>query len=185
MLTLQDLLAAKVESRLDQFIIQAMDQHLAKAAGFGEKKAYYDGKDPFLAGVVRKLKNADGTDLKLEPHINITSNFFRKIVGRIAGRLWSNPVQAEGLERLGEDFQYKGLLAAHNAAIYGVCHVFYDNGAVQIFEPTNYLPLPDELDGREQAGIRFWRIHDDKPWNVQLFEMENYIPPLSKNPDKL
>lgn len=186
MRTYEDMVIAKEAGKLEEFIISVMDRHLATQVGeYNDLKSYYMGDDPKLRSMLRRLKylNIDGVSVDLEPQLKITNNFGKKIINTIAGRLWSSPVRVRvGTENvhvdevLGRDFVKTAKRIQKLAGVYGVCYGFYDNGNVVVFEPTGYVPLVCEDDGQEKAGIRFWRASNekDKPWNVQLFEMDGY-----------
>ena len=155
-----------------------MDNHLTKVQKYNELKSYYDGDDPQLSRLINKLKNL-GLDIPIDikPVLEITSGLAKKAVDTYAARLWSNPIQVRNVDLatvLGSAFLQTGKRAQTWAGICGVAHWFYDNGNVQLFRPLEYFPLPDELTGEDRAGIRFWRVSDDKPWNVQLFERSGY-----------
>jgi len=203
MKTYENLVNARASGKLEKFVISVMNEHKIRAVEYEELKSYYLGDDPKLRNMLKRLKhlNIEGISVDLEPQLKITNNFGKKIVSAIAGRLWTSPVRvwrtdknrqnSEMLESnpmekqegrtlvkidkvLGRGFLKTAKKIQKLAGVYGVCHAFFDNGNVLIFEPNGYVPLVCEDDGLEKAGIRFWRTSKEKPWNVQLFEADGF-----------
>lgn len=65
------------------------------------------------------------------------------------------------------DLCYKGL-------IHGVSFGFWDVDRMYVFPVTQFVPLWDETTGKLRAGIRYWRIHPEKPLIVVLYEEDGY-----------
>ena len=60
------------------------------------------------------------------------------------------------------------------AAIEKIAFGFYNNGNLECFKVTEFVPLWDEEDGSLKAGIRFWQIDSSKPLRATLFELDGY-----------
>jgi len=170
----------------EEFLVKAMDKHIAESISMLEDEQYYYGNNPFLASFKNSLTLKGEGDktvpLDLTPTIKVPSGFFGIIVGHIVGRLWDNPVQIRDsagkdidVEILfGEDFTSDMHQIATFSAIHGVCYAFYNKGKIESFKATEYVPFCDERTGAHMAGLRFWRIADKKPWIVQLFTTQGF-----------
>jgi len=196
MVTFQDYEIA-LSTGLETFIIETMDKHIASLREMNRNEKYFLGENPFLDSFAKNSISVglgtESTTINLSPDIKIYSGFFGIIVGHIVGRLWDNPVQI-GLpkneeevddeeeankpinaeEIFGQNYSHVAHQMATYSAIHGVSYGFYNNGDVEMFKATEYLPFPDERTGEHRAGLRFWRVAKDKPWVVQLYTMAGY-----------
>ena len=73
-------------------------------------------------------------------------------------------------EKLGQGFDFDLIRAGVKALEHGVTFLFWNYDRMHVFPLTEFAPLWDEQDGRLRAGIRFWRIDDDHPMTVELYE---------------
>ena len=87
----------------------------------------------------------------------------------------------ETKEKLGKNFD-KRVKEALTAALNGsVSFGFYNNGTVNVFALTEFVPMYDEENGALRAGIRFWQIADNKPLRVTLYEEDGYTEYTKKD----
>lgn len=145
-------------------------------------------------------KDAEQYDRRL----NTTINKYVKIIYDLAGNAYADPFRAshklasgffqrfvnqetqyllgEGViftdpatkERLGEDFDQSVMDAGHDALVGGVSFGFWNHDRLDVFRVTEFVPLYDEESGALAAGIRFWRVSDEKPRRYVLYELDGY-----------
>lgn len=78
-------------------------------------------------------------------------------------------------EALGEDFDTYLFDAEYLALIHGVSYLMVTGDTYALFPMTEFVPLPDEEDGRLRAGIRFWSLDWNKrPVYAVLYEEDGY-----------
>lgn len=75
---------------------------------------------------------------------------------------------------LGAHFDHDLQMAAYNALIHGVSFCFWNLDRLYCFPLTEFVPFWDEYDGTLKAGARFWRLSDDHPMTVVLYELDGY-----------
>ena len=56
----------------------------------------------------------------------------------------------------------------------GVSYGFYNDGRIDTFKMTEFVPLWGEEDGALHAGIRWWQIDSTKPLRATLYEEDGY-----------
>jgi len=83
-------------------------------------------------------------------------------------------------ELLGRKFDKDILTAGYNALIHGITFGFWNLNRLHVFPVTEFVPLWDEEDGSLKAGIRFWRIDQNKPLIAVLYEEDGYTKYKSK-----
>lgn len=106
------------------------------------------------------------------------SNFYKRFITQEIEYLLANGVsftKEETKKKLGDmkfDRVIKKLAksALNGAESFG----FWDNGKIVPFTIQEYIPLLDEEDGSMKAGIRFWRLADNKPMRATLYEMDGF-----------
>lgn len=84
-------------------------------------------------------------------------------------------------EKLGSRFDTDLKKAGYNALIHGVSFGFWNVDRLHVFPLTEFVPLWDEETGALRAGIRFWRIDENKPMIVVLYEEDGYTKFKSKS----
>lgn len=77
-------------------------------------------------------------------------------------------------EALGKKFDTDLKKAAYAALIHGISFGFYDVDRLNVYKITEFVPLWDEYTGALRAGIRFWKIDDNKPLVATLFEEDGF-----------
>lgn len=136
--------------------------------------------------------------------LNVTINRYVKVIYDLAGNAYSDPFQAshklasgffsrfvnqetqyllgDGVtftdedtkSKLGDDFDQAVMTAGHAALVGGVSFGFWNHDRLDVFKVTEFVPLYDEESGALAAGIRFWRVSDDKPRRYVLYELDGY-----------
>ena len=77
-------------------------------------------------------------------------------------------------ERLGPGFDAALYEWAYKALIHGVAFGFWNLDRLHVFPLTEFVPVWDEETGGLRAGVRFWRVSVDRPWNAVLYTEEGY-----------
>jgi len=188
--TFQDLEIAIRENTVEKFVLDVIGSHSTSTLKDAEK--YYRGENPFLSTFNKSLTLKDGknsVEIDTKPAVSVMSGIFKGIVTHKVGRLLDNPVSVSiggvaGGEKesptqnvsdhLGDGFDTQVKQLATFASIHGVCYAFYNNGSIEVFKATEYVPLVDERTGAHKAGVRYWRVNVNKPYIVQLFTMDGY-----------
>ncbi len=186
--TFQDLEAAKLEGRLEEFVGGAV-------SGYRNSDPYktalladeYDRQENrTITRFVRIVRNVDGSPVPDEYGSNerLASNFFHRLIVQRAMYSLGNGVsfvqpdepQAEDKVKplLGEDFDEVLTDAAIDALKHSVSYLFWNRDRVHEFPMTEFLALPDENDATLRAGIRFWRLDDMSPMTCVLYEADGY-----------
>lgn len=108
----------------------------------------------------------------------LASNFFHRLNTQRNTYLLGNGVsfaENEGIkERLGENFDTQLKQLGYYALIHGVSFGFWNVSGMHVFKLTEFAPLWDEETGELMAGVRFWRIDDNKPTFAVLYEVDGY-----------
>ena len=82
----------------------------------------------------------------------------------------------------GNRFDRNLVFAAMFARMHGVSFGYYREGrAFEYFKLTEFVPLYDEETGALMAGIRFWRLADDKPQRITLYEIDGFTEYIKRN----
>lgn len=183
MRTYQDWLeyANKTEQERMSFIRSAINDHKGskqyKRAKIGED--YYRGQNTTIREFEKIIYNAKAQAIPDYTGANhkIASRFFFRDVTQANAVLLGNGIRwKEGIggEVLGKDFDRKIMDAGRTAQVEGTAFGFFNNGRVDIFDLTEFVPFYDEEDGALKAGIRFWQLADNKPLRATMFELDGY-----------
>lgn len=90
------------------------------------------------------------------------------------GVSWQNETTEDqlGTKKKPFDGQLKkaGVLALTMGCSYG----FFNLDHLDVFSMLEFLPFVDEEDGSIKAGVRFWRIANNKPLRATLYEIDGY-----------
>ena len=200
MLTFQDFEAA---ANKIQFISTAITDHLNSDEYKIAKSAdeYDHQRNELILNYVRLIFTMTGQPVEdfTASNNKLTSNFFHRLNTQRNTYLLGNGVSfadhkeevrdpktgVKSLidttkEKLGVKFDTDLKKAGYNALIHGVTFGFWNLDRLYVFPLTEFVPLWDEDDGSLRAGIRFWRIDDNKPMIVVLYEEDGYTKYKSK-----
>lgn len=86
-------------------------------------------------------------------------------------------------DRLGSKFDTDLSKLCYKGLIHGVSFGFWDVDRMYVFPITQFVPLWDETTGKLRAGIRYWRLHPEKPLIVVLYEEDGYTKYQSDTAD--
>lgn len=77
-------------------------------------------------------------------------------------------------EKLGGDFDENCVETLIDALNDGVAFAFVNKDHIQPFSVTEFAPLMDEETSAIRAGVRYWRLDDQKPLRATLYEEDGY-----------
>lgn len=182
MLTYQDFLRETTtdENKIN-FIQKAINQHTnsddyKKAV---EAYEYYRQRNTAIMQYQKILYTVTGKPIEdvFSANHKTTSNFFYKIITQMIQYSLGNGLIFENenvKEKFTGDIDLKIKKIFRYAAIEKIAFGFYNNGNLECFKVTEFVPLWDEEDGSLKAGIRFWQIDSSKPLRATLFELGGY-----------
>lgn len=182
MLTYQDFLReATTDENKINFIQKAINQHInsddyKKAV---EAYEYYRQRNTAIMQYQKILYTVTGKPIEdvFSANHKTTSNFFYKIITQMIQYSLGNGLIFENenvKEKFAGDIDLKIKKIFRYAAIEKIAFGFYNNGNLECFKVTEFVPLWDEEDGSLKAGIRFWQIDSSKPLRATLFELDGY-----------
>lgn len=182
MLTYQDFLReATTDENKINFIQKAINQHTnsddyKKAV---EAYEYYRQRNTAIMQYQKILYTVTGKPIEdvFSANHKTTSNFFYKIITQMIQYSLGNGLIFENenvKEKFTGDIDLKIKKIFRYAAIEKIAFGFYNNGNLECFKATEFVPLWDEEDGSLKAGIRFWQIDSSKPLRATLFELDGY-----------
>lgn len=182
MLTYQDFLReATTDENKINFVQKAINQHTnsddyKKAV---EAYEYYRQRNTAIMQYQKILYTVTGKPIEdvFSANHKTTSNFFYKIITQMIQYSLGNGLIFENenvKEKFTGDIDLKIKKIFRYAAIEGIAFGFYNNGNLECFKVTEFVPLWDEEDGSLKAGIRFWQIDSSKPLRATLFELDGY-----------
>lgn len=173
------------EERID-FIKNAISNHESSKAFITGKTAgeYYRNRDVELENQKNYVYDADGNAIEdtVSPNHKLTANFFYLFTTQLVAYLLGNGVSFDNPDikkKLGgSQFDYKLQRLLAYAACDGESYGYVDDtGITQMCfacklegrEPY-CIPLYDEDDGELKAAIRYWRLTDESPLRITLYE---------------
>lgn len=188
MITYQDSL--KVEDTVKarcEFIGNVINQHKASAlyknAVIGD--SYDRQQNTTIISYQKLLYTMSGKAVpdNYSANYKLCSNFFNRFVLQQVQYLLGNGVSwldENTANVLGEDFDEKLQLAAHDALVGAVAFGFWNYDHLEAFNVREFAPLYDEEDGALKAGVRFWQIDDSKPLRATYYELDGYTDYIRK-----
>lgn len=90
------------------------------------------------------------------------------------GVTFAKPDTKKKLGTVKRRFDTQIFIAASEAYIGGTSYSFFNNDHIEVFDFESYAEILDETDGNMSMGIHYWRLADDTPQIVYLFEMDGY-----------
>ena len=186
-MTYQDYEAAIAQGELTAFLSEAIQQHMQseeyKIAVAADE--YDRQRDVTVNNYSRFIAEHSGSGLVNVTAANnrISSNFFHRLNTQRATYSLGNGVDfdKEGIkEKLGPHFDREFYRLAYKALKHRECFGFWNLDRLYVFPLTEFVPLSDETTGALRAGIRFWRIANDKPVNAVLYDETGYTKYASR-----
>lgn len=202
-ITYQDLIAVG-DSELNrmEFITEAIAKHedssLYRMAMIADD--YYNHRNPTIMNAQKMIYNMMG---RAVPDIyaannKIPSNFYHYFVTQEVQYLLGNGVSFSGNfdkdKKLGKGFDAAIQKATTKAINASVAFGFWNVDHLEVFgvskggtngtEPV-FIPLYDEENGALRAGIRYWRIDENKPLRATIYEENGYTDYIQRNGDPM
>lgn len=169
------------DAKKAQFILRAIDEHERsddyKAAVAAQ--LYYDGENPTIGNYEKIIYDMAGQahqDMWSANH-KIASQFFTFAVNQEVAYLLGNGIRfgkEETKKRLGKTFDVRVLTAELYARVAGQSFGFWNKDHLDIFKFTEFVPIKGEETGEIMLGIRYWKLAENKPLRVTLFEIDGY-----------
>lgn len=172
----------------DKTLIEAVSEVIASHRGSDDYKtastaeAYYQNRNETIATYEKTLFTITGKKVKdlWSPSYKMSSGFFKRFVRQEVQHLlangvsWSDTKIAEKLGTRKKPFDNQLKKLTKKAIIGGVAFGFWNLDHLEVFDLTEFAPLYDEQTGELMAGVRFYRISDDKPLYATLYEADGY-----------
>lgn len=184
--TYQDLIAPHDEG-LSRFITSSIDRHESSAMVRTARVAdMYDRQlNKTINEYVRTLFTIAGSEVEdyTASNSKIASNFFNALNTQRVQYSLGNGISFmqpdedgtdDTKEAVGKYFDHDIAEAAYYALIHGVCFPFWNLDRLHPFKLTEFVPFFDEHTGELRAGIRYWRLDEERPLNVVLYREEGY-----------
>lgn len=126
---------------------------------------------------------------KYSPTHRSASRFFKVFVTQLVQYLLGNGVtwkNADVTKTLGIDFDSRLQELAKSALRGGMSFGFYNLDHVEVFSvydrfKGNFAPINDEENGSLSAGVRYWKIDENKPLRATLYELDGYTEMMWMN----
>lgn len=195
MYTYQDFIKDTEQSGEAYAVKTAIQRHITtdiyKTAKIADE--YDQQRNPTINNYVKTIFNSMGVAVEDITAANnrISSNFFHRLnTQRCAYSLGNGLSFSEHIEQatkngmvskvdttkelLGKKFDTDVKRAGYKSLIHGVAFGFWNVKRLHVFPVTEFAPLWDEDTGALRAGVRFWRLDDDKPMIAVLYTEDGY-----------
>lgn len=182
--TFQDFVVAKDRAA---FIWSAIERH--KQSDFYKTALtadlYDKQKNVTINNYVNTIFTLSGAKVEnyTASNAKIASNFFHRLNTQRCQYSLGNGVSFIDVSETGKDttkealgihFDHDIQDAAYKSLIHGVTFCFWNLDRLYCFPVTEFVPLWDEYDGTLKAGARFWRLSENHPMQVVLYEVDGY-----------
>lgn len=194
MYTYQDF---KKETSITEGLVNAINQHLRSDVYLTAKSAdeYDHQRNELILNYVKMIFTLTGTPVEdfTASNNKLCSNFFHRLNTQRCTYLLGNGVSfsdhnetitnENGTETTvdttkkalgGSKFDTRLKKLGYYALIHGLTFGYWTVDKLHIFPVTQFVPLWDEETGALAAGIRFWRIDNNKPMIAVLYEEDGY-----------
>ena len=172
----------------EEIILDAIEEYQESETYRRAKLAqrYYERKNEAILSRLNYLQRRGQIDSKIVFH-KICSGFFPKFCKQLSQYLLGNGVTLEDeyKTRLGPRFDKDIQTMGINTLVDGVNWGFWNLDRLIHFRATEFFALFDERTGIPMVGIRFWQLDEDKPLNVELYEIEGISQYISNDNDEL
>ena len=197
MYTYQDFIKDSEQTGEAYAVKTAIERHVTSELYKTAKIAdmYDQQRNPTINDYVKTIFNGMGVQVEDITAANnrISSNFFRRLNTQRCTYSLGNGVSfsehlVDGKDEngnnitidttkriLGPKFDTDTKKAGYKALIHGISFGFWNVKQLHVFPVTEFAPLWDEDTGALRAGIRFWRVSDDKPMTAVLYREDGFI----------
>ena len=184
MLTYQDFIyetEGKSVEALSSFITKAINEHQSdQMVKIARSADNYDTQmNETITKMIKYLYLSNGSkveDTTVSNH-KIASGFFHRLNVQRNTYLLGNGVDFDDKnikKKLGNQFDQIFKSAGYNALIHGLTFIYWNHDRIYNFDIKEFKPFWDEDTGALRAGIRFWRLDDNKPMKAVLYEEDGY-----------
>ena len=184
MLTYQDFIyetEGKSVEALSSFITKAINEHQSdQMVKIARSADNYDNQmNETITKMIKYLYLSNGSkveDTTVSNH-KIASGFFHRLNVQRNTYLLGNGVDFDDKnikKKLGNQFDQIFKSAGYNALIHGLTFIYWNHDRIYNFDIKEFKPFWDEDTGALRAGIRFWRLDDNKPMKAVLYEEDGY-----------
>ena len=191
--TYQDLLAVGEDERKRiEFVQDVIKDHRGSKLYSDALTAneYYAGRNVTITNYCKMIRDAFGRAVPdiWSPNHKIACHYYGYLVNQLSLFLLGNGVsfnKNSTKEKLGKNFDKicVDLLTAalNNSVAYG----FVNNGTVTPFTVREFAALQDEETSAIRAGVRFWRLADNKPLRATLYEEDGYTDYIQRRGEEM
>lgn len=190
--TYQDLIAVGENERdRIEFVLSVIADHKTSAVYQAAEIAdeYYAGRNVTINNYQKFIRDAYGKAIPdiWSPNHKIACHYYRYLVTQLALYLLGNGVsfaEDSTKEKLGGDFDENCVEALIDALNDGASFAFVNKDRIQPFSVKEFAPLMDEETSAIRAGVRYWRLDDQKPLRATLYEEDGYteyVQPSGEN----
>lgn len=183
MFTIQDLEKEKTtEANLLQYLT-------GKIASFKQSReyrlamdytTYYDGENIDINRYEKVIYDTMGkahVDMWTANH-KLASHFFTRVVDQDVSYLLGNGINFKNestKDKLGgAEFDFRVQDVVREAEITGKAYGFWNDGELQMYKFTEFVPFYDEITGVLSAGIYFYQLSAETPLVGYFFERDGY-----------
>lgn len=188
MLTFQDLLAVgSSETKRAEFLLQAIAEHEnSKKYKIGQLAAeFYAGNDPILEKVKKIIYDLNGMAHKdyFSADSKLKTSYYQIFAMQTVSYSFGNGVAFDNEEikkKLGSSFDTDINDWATYAVNDGEAYAYVTENKITPMSIGSdktkpiFVPLIDEETGAVKAGFKYWRLDDDKPLRITLYEPQGY-----------
>lgn len=147
---------------------------------------YYAGHNVTINNYQKFIRDAYGKAIPdiWSPNHKIACHYYRYLVTQLALYLLGNGVSFADeatKEKLGGDFDENCVKVLIDALNDGVAFAFVNKDHIQPFSVTEFAPLMDEETSAIRAGVRYWRLDEQRPLRATLYEEDGYTEYIQQN----
>ena len=176
---------ATTPEKAADFIRRAIAAHQASTA-YQEaqiSRRYYYGENETITQRQNLIYDEYGKAYKdiWTPNHKLKSHWYHNAVDQRVSYLlaadgvtFAKPETKKRLETPRYRFDAQTFIAASEAFIGGTSYSFFNADHIDVFDFESYVEILDETNGEMGMGIRHWRLADDTPRIVYLFEADGY-----------
>ena len=145
-----------------------------------DNTSYYNGTNVDINNyekIVYDLQGKAHQDMWTANH-KLASSFFTRVVDQDVSYLLGNGINFSDKstkDKLGgTEFDFTIQDVVREAEITGKSYGFWNNGELQFYKYTEFLPFYDEITGTLSAGVYFYQLDKDTPLVGYFFERDGY-----------
>lgn len=181
MVTYNDLVTAKSQNQLKEFIKATIGKHKSspeyQMAQCADEYNRHLNRTIFEYQKLLYKVTGEAVPDNYTANFKLRSNFFNRLITQLNQYLLGNGCtwnDESTSKKLGEDFDDMLEDAGEKALVHSVSFGFWNLDHLEVFSLLEFCPLYDEQDGSLKAGIRFWQLDSSKPLRATLYEIEGY-----------